>query len=138
MLKVTLQKEPIDIQTIIGEASSDADGALVTFTGMARNHSGGRSVTRLEYECYDSMARKELEKIGSDALERWPVTSCFIVHRFGVVEIGESSIFIAVSSPHRDEAFQAARHIIDTIKKTVPIWKKEFYPDGSVWVSERS
>lgn len=138
MLKVTLQKEPIDIQMIIGEASSDADGALVTFTGMARNHSGGSSVTRLEYECYDSMARKELEKIGSDALARWPVNNCIIVHRFGVVEIGESSILIAVSSPHRDEAFQAARYIIDTIKKTVPIWKKEFYPDGSVWVSDRS
>lgn len=138
MLKVTLQKEPIDIESIIGGAASDADGALVTFTGMARNQSGGRQVTRLEYECYDSMARKELEKIGSDALARWPVTNCIIVHRFGVVEIGESSICIAVSSPHRDEAFQAVRYIIDTIKKTVPIWKKEFYSDGAVWVSDRS
>jgi molybdopterin synthase catalytic subunit len=138
MMKVTLQKEPINIEPIISETSSDADGALVTFTGMARNLSDGRRVTRLEYECYDSMARKELEKIGSDALAQWPVTNCVIVHRFGVVEIGESSILIAVSSPHRDEAFQAVRYIIDTIKKTVPIWKKEFYSDGGVWVSDRS
>jgi molybdopterin synthase catalytic subunit len=138
MLKVMLQEETIRVEKIINETSSDADGALVSFTGRARNLSNGKRVTRLEYECYDAMAIKELEKIGSEALARWPATNCVIVHRFGVVEIGEASIFIAVSSPHRDEAFQSVRYIIDTVKKTVPIWKKEYYSDGAVWVSDRS
>lgn len=138
MLKVILQKGPIDNDAVLRETASDSDGAQVAFIGRARNESRGKSVTRLEYEVYDSMARKELEKIGSEVMDRWPVSRCTIVHRFGVVEIGESSVLIAVSSPHRDEAFQAVRYIIDTIKKTVPIWKKEFYSDGAVWVSDRS
>jgi len=83
------------------------------------------------------MAVKELKKIAEEAVSRWSVTNCIVVHRFGTVGIGEPSILIAVSSPHRDAAFQAVRYIIDTVKKTVPIWKKEYYSDGEIWVSDR-
>ncbi|HPA73082.1 MAG: molybdenum cofactor biosynthesis protein MoaE [Spirochaetes bacterium] len=138
MLKVVLQREPIDVTAVMDATFQESDGAQVSFVGRPRNESNGKAVARLEYEAYDTMARKELEKIGADVMNRWPITKCSIVHRFGVVEIGEPSILIVVSSPHRDEAFSAVRYVIDTVKKTVPIWKKEFYTDGGVWVSDRT
>jgi molybdopterin synthase catalytic subunit len=137
MLKVLLQNEPIDVDFWMSKAAEDSDGALLSFVGRARNSSSGKKVTHLEYEAYGTMAEKELEKIGASAFEQWSITNCIIVHRLGRVEIGESSILIAVSSPHRDESFRSVRFIIDTIKKTVPIWKKEFYSDGAVWISDR-
>jgi molybdopterin synthase catalytic subunit len=81
------------------------------------------------------MALREMERIADDAVKRWALSDCLIIHRRGRVDVGEASVFIAVSSPHRDEGFVSLRYIIDTIKKTVPIWKKEFYSDGSAWVS---
>ncbi len=138
MVKVTLQKEAINTQAALAGAGTDADGAILAFIGRARNFSQGREVLRLEYEVYEPMAKKELEKIVGEAVARWKVTHCIVIHRYGTVGIGEPSILIAVSSPHRDAAFQAVRYIIDTVKKTVPIWKKEFFADGEVWVSERS
>ncbi|MCL2025256.1 MAG: molybdenum cofactor biosynthesis protein MoaE [Leptospirales bacterium] len=131
---IRFQAEPIAADhPEIGDAK---DGALVTFIGRPRNHSNGKTVTHLEYEIYQEMAEKETEKILDEALERWNITGCLVIHRHGRVEIGETSILICVSSPHRDEGFQACRFIIDTIKKTVPVWKKECYTDGSSWVSD--
>ncbi|PKL37932.1 MAG: molybdenum cofactor biosynthesis protein MoaE [Spirochaetae bacterium HGW-Spirochaetae-1] len=138
MIEIKLQLEPIDIAAANALTGTEQDGALVTFIGRARNKSKGKQVSYLEYEIYEEMARSELEKIARDASAEWTITDCLIVHRYGRVNIGEASIIICVSSPHRDESFQAARFIIDTIKKTVPIWKKEFYSDGSQWISDRS
>jgi molybdopterin synthase catalytic subunit len=138
MIRIILQKEPIDVTAFLNDVGTDEDGAVVSFIGRARCWSNNREVRYLEYEAYEGMAEKELHRIARDAMERWQLTDVVIVHRFGRVEIGASSILISVSSAHRDEAFQSARYIIDTIKKTVPIWKKEFYSDGSMWISERS
>ncbi len=136
MKRVIIQKDPIDIGGLMESVATDADGAVVSFIGRARNSSRGKDVTSLDYEVYDTMARREMEKIMNEAVERWSLNGCCIVHRYGHVEIGDASIFITVSSPHRDEAYQASRFIIDTIKKKVPIWKKEYYSDGSSWISE--
>jgi len=136
MIEVTFQEKPIDIADIFNRAGTDADGAVVTFTGRARNNTRGRNVEHLEYELYSDMARKELEKICENAAGRWSLNTCIVAHRYGKVEIGEITIVIAVSSPHRDESYQASRFIIDTIKQRVPIWKKEFYEDGSQWISD--
>ena len=130
---IRFQTEPIAVD--YSEIGSEKDGALMTFIGRPRNHSNGKTVTHLEYEIYREMAEKEVEKILDETLKRWNVTGCLVIHRYGRVEIGETSILICVSSPHRDEGFQACRFIIDTIKKTVPVWKKECYTDGSSWVS---
>lgn len=135
--KIIFQKEPIDPAAAMEALGTDSDGAVVTFIGRARNESGGKRVERLEYEIYEEMARREMEKI-VDGLSGFGLNSCVVIHRHGSVEIGEASIFIGVSSPHREESFRAARSIIDAIKKTVPLWKKEFYSDGSTWISERS
>ncbi|MCX7679350.1 MAG: molybdenum cofactor biosynthesis protein MoaE, partial [Spirochaetes bacterium] len=110
------------------------DGAIVTFIGKARQFSEGKKVLFLLYDVYESMAQRELEKICETAIKRWPLSRAIIAHRYGKVEIGEASVFIGVSAPHRVEAFEAAQFMINTIKKTVPIWKKEFYEDGSVWI----
>jgi molybdopterin synthase catalytic subunit len=138
MKKTAFQKEPIDIERIIQETGSHSDGALVSFTGRARNRSGSKDVLKLEYELYDSMALKELDKIVDHAMGRWMLSCCTVIHRYGRVDIGEASIVIAVSSPHRKESFAACMFIIDEIKKKVPVWKKEFYSDGSVWITEGS
>jgi molybdopterin synthase catalytic subunit len=135
MKKITLQNEPIDIALVMNEAGSDSDGAVVSFIGRARNNSNGKPVLYLEYEAYSEMARKQLQKVIDDAAARWALGSCILVHRTGRVDVGEASIIIAASSPHRQEAFQAVQFIIDTIKAHIPIWKKEFYPDGSSWIN---
>jgi len=138
MNEITFQKDPITQATINSKIGTHLDGAIVTFTGRVRKNSRGREVLYLEYEIYEEMARKELQKIEKEAVDRWSLNTCIIIHRIGRVEISETSIFIAVSSPHRKESFLAAEFIIDEIKKSVPIWKKEFYNDGSEWISERS
>ncbi len=138
MRQMIFQKEPIPVNDLVTTAGNDSDGAIVTFTGQARDKSHDKGVSHLEYEIYEEMARSEMTKIIDNSFEQWPITDCVVVHRYGTVNIGETSIFIAVSSPHRDDAFKACRYIIDTIKKTVPIWKKEFYSDGSQWISDRS
>lgn len=129
---VRLAREPIDLAAL--QATAAADGALALFVGVVRNENGGRPVLHLEYEAYEEMALAEMEAIEAEARRRWPVTDVRIVHRLGRMEIGEASVAIAVASPHRAEAFEACRHAIDTLKKTVPIWKKEFYADGAVWL----
>lgn len=138
MVHIHFQKEKIDSGKIIDSAGTGADGSLLCFIGRARNKSRGREVTHLEYEIYESMARRELQKIADHAGKTWGLNFCTIVHRHGRVDIGEASIIICVASPHRDESYMASRYIIDTIKKTVPIWKKEHYSDGSVWITDRN
>src|SRR5690606_27662690 len=126
---VALVTEEIRPRELIQQIKVPEAGALVTFDGIARNHARGRRVRYLEYEAYGSMAEREMEKIRTEALSRWPLTGLLIVHRVGRLEIGESSVFIAVSAAHRGDAFDACRYTIDTLKQTVPIWKKEHYDD---------
>jgi molybdopterin synthase catalytic subunit len=129
---VRLTRDPIDIADL--QRVSSRDGALALFVGVVRDANAGRPVLHLEYEGYEEMALAEMERIAADVRGRWPVSDVRIVHRLGRLEIGEASVAVAVASPHRDEAFLACRHAIDTLKKTVPIWKKEFYADGAVWL----
>jgi molybdopterin synthase catalytic subunit len=133
-MTVRLIREPIDLVAL--QAVTPADGALCLFVGVVRDHNGGRQVLRLEYEAYEEMALPLMEKIAAAARERWRITEVRIVHRLGRLEIGEASVAVAVASPHRREAFEACRHAIDTLKATVPIWKKEFYADGAVWLDK--
>ena len=115
---------------------SDADGALCVFVGTVRDLNRGRRVLRLEYEAYESMALPLMEEIAAEVRRRWPVTDVRIVHRLGALAIGDASVAVAVASPHREQAFLACRFAIDTLKQTVPIWKKEFYADGSAWLDD--
>src|SRR5215216_4709747 len=126
--------EPIDA-TRLGElVRSDADGAVCVFLGVARKFSRGREVVHLEYEAYPEMAEKVMSEIGDEMKARWPVSGVAIVHRTGVLEIGQASVVIAVAAPHRGEAFAASQYAIDRLKQVVPIWKKEVWDDGSQWI----
>ena len=129
---VKLTREPIELTPLT--ATAPADGALALFVGVVRNENGGRPVLHLEYEAYEEMALVEMERVAAEARQRWPVSDVSIVHRLGRMEIGEASVAVAVAAPHRGEAFEACRFSIDTLKQTVPIWKKEFYADGAVWL----
>jgi molybdopterin synthase catalytic subunit len=133
-MTVRLVREPIDLAAL--QAVTPADGALCVFVGVVRDHNGGRQVLRLEYEAYEEMALPLMEKIAAAARDRWRITDVRIVHRLGRLEVGEASVAVGVASPHRREAFEACRYAIDTLKATVPIWKKEFYADGAVWLEE--
>ncbi len=124
----------IEADEVISAVQCPEAGAIVTFDGTVRNHARGKSVTHLFYEAYDQMAVKEMEAIRERVLADWPIRKLAIVHRVGRLEIGDSSVFIAVSADHRGDAFEACRFVIDSLKTTVPIWKKEFYADGQVWV----
>ena len=129
---IRLVREAIDVAAL--QDVGAGDGALCLFLGVVRNENDGRPVVRLEYEAYEEMAERLLADLEEDARRRFPVTSVRVVHRLGRLEIGEASVAVAVASPHRAEAFEACRHVIDVLKKTVPIWKKEFYADGAVWL----
>lgn len=111
-----------------------SSGAEVLFIGKVRNHSGGRKVLFLEYEAYETMAEKMIQDFIGEALTRWPVDCITVLHRLGKVELGEAAVVITVESAHRDEAYQASRFLIEEIKHKVPIWKKEYFEDGtSLW-----
>jgi len=131
---IRIVESKIDREEIVQSVSTPESGAIATFDGMVRNHAREKPVTHLHYEAFPEMALKEMEKIRAEALLRWPLNGMAIVHRVGRMEIGESSVFIAVSSAHRKDAFEACRFAIDTLKTTVPIWKKEHYEDGEVWI----
>ena len=133
MIQITDQ--PIDVMSVIKAASSGGAGAIDIFIGTVRDNTQGKEVERLEYESYDSMAVKEIQKIAEQACKQWPVQKYAIVHRKGVLEIGDAAVVVAVSTPHRAESFAACKFIIDTLKQTVPIWKKEVFEDGESWVS---
>jgi len=129
-----LVREPINVQSIAASLQRPEDGAVVIFEGVVRNHSNGKAVRFLEYQAYESMALKKLEEVGSRAKTEFPIRDIAIVHRLGHMDIGECSAVIVVTSAHRGPAFEACRFAIDAIKKIVPIWKKEFFEDGEVWV----
>ncbi len=124
---------PIDMAALVRQVRADQDGAIVTFDGFVRNESHRRRTLYLDYEAYEPMALSKMREIGRLAHEKFPVHRLAIVHRLGRLEIGETSVFIVVSSPHRAAAFDACRFAIDTLKRTVPIWKKEYFADGAVW-----
>jgi molybdopterin synthase catalytic subunit len=127
-----LVRAPIDLAAL--QAVEQRDGALCLFVGVVRNENAGRPVLRLEYEAFEEMALGMMQEIEAETLRRWPASAVRLVHRLGSLEIGEASVAVAVASPHRAEAFEACRYAIDTLKATVPIWKKEFYADGAVWL----
>ena len=131
---VELTVEEIDVSRLILHVTRPGNGAVCTFHGVVRDNADGRAVTKLYYEAYESMALQQMQSLVDDTVERWPVDDVALVHRTGELQIGEASVVIAVGSPHRAAAFAACRHIIDTLKTTVPIWKREFFDDGSVGV----
>jgi molybdopterin synthase catalytic subunit len=128
-----LVREPIDAAALIQHVRTADDGAVVTFDGCVRNNSHGRRTLYLDYEAYESMALAKIREIAAQMHEKFSIDRVAIAHRFGRLEIGETSVFIAVSSPHRPAAFDACRFAIDALKRTVPIWKKEYFADGAVW-----
>jgi molybdopterin synthase catalytic subunit len=131
---IELSEQPIDKGRILAAVESDSAGAVATFDGRVRNHSGGKAVTHLYYEAHAPVVLRELEAIRKEAMKRWDVDAVAVVHRVGRLEVGESSVFIAVSAAHRGPAFEACRFVIDTLKQRVPVWKKECFTDGEVWV----
>ena len=135
---IALIREPIGREAVVQRLRQDRDGAIVAFDGVVRDHAMGKTVRYLEYEAYEDMALKQMEAIRRTALERWPITDMAIVHRLGRLEIGESSVLVVVTAPHRRPAFEACQFGIDTVKKTVPIWKKEFYASGEAWIEGQS
>ncbi len=131
---IQLTREPLDREALIAAVWHAGAGALVTFEGVVRDNARGKSVRYLEYEAYAEMAEERMRAIAAEAQARWGIDHIAVAHRLGRMEIGEASVIIVVASPHRAEAFDACRYIIDTLKATVPIWKKEFSPDGAEWV----
>jgi len=128
-----LQREPIDSAALLAQLKDGEDGAVCLFDGIVRNHTRNRRTLYLDYDSYPAMAVSEMEKLAAEALSRFAVRDLRIVHRVGRLEIGESSVLIVVDSDHRDAAFDACRWIIDSLKKRVPVWKKEFFEDGATW-----
>lgn len=136
MFRVT--DKTIDLQEVVNFVSDPEAGAIVTFIGTTRNNNEGRRVIALDYDAYPEMAEKELVRIGAEAREKWPIGRMAIVHRLGPVQITEASVIIVVAAAHRDAAFAACRFAIEEIKKTVPIWKKEVYEGGEVWIGTQT
>ena len=128
-----LVRGPIDPGPLIRHVRAPEDGAIVTFDGFVRNQSHNRPTLYLDYEAYESMALSKMREIAAELHEKYRIHRVAMVHRLGRLEIGETSVFIAVSSAHRAAAFDACRLAIDTLKRTVPIWKKEYFEDGAVW-----
>jgi len=127
--------QPIDISLFVAEKPDPSCGAVATFFGVVRNHHKGRSVEKLYYECYPAMADKEIQRIVEQIKNQNKVHGIRVIHRIGWLEIGETAIAIRVNAPHRAEAFAACKAVIDQVKKTVPIWKKEIYTDGAAdWI----
>src|ERR1700726_3742328 len=118
---------------LVESLKAGEDGAVVVFDGIVRNHTRGRQTLFLDYESYEQMALEQMRSLSAEAITRFSVRDIVLVHRLGRLEIGETSVLIAVASAHRGAAFEACRWIIDTLKKTIPIWKKEHFVDGAVW-----
>jgi molybdopterin synthase catalytic subunit/molybdopterin converting factor small subunit len=133
-----LSAEPLSLEDAVREVASDDAGAIATFTGTTRAHSRGRDVIQLEYEAYEGMAEAEMERIAASLKERYALVDVSIHHRVGIVEVGETSVVIAVSSAHRADALAACADAIDTLKGSVPLWKKEIYVGGEEWIGQGS
>jgi molybdopterin synthase catalytic subunit len=131
---IRITADPLDPQPLIEHVRRDESGAVAVFVGVVRNNNLGRRVLRLEYDAYPQMAEKKLRQVADEAMSRWPITDIAIAHRTGRLEIGETSLLVVVSSPHRDEAFEACQHAVNRIKEIVPIWKKEVWEGGEAWI----
>jgi molybdopterin synthase catalytic subunit len=132
---ICLTDQPIDTQDLLARAASPAAGAIVLFLGTTREMTAGRQTVALDYEAYREMAEQQLAELAAAARSRWPLVECTIVHRLGRVPVGEASVAIVTSAPHRREAFEAGQWLIDTLKRDVPIWKREQWADGMTeWV----
>ena len=135
MIEIT--REPLDPEVITEKVTRNTNGAVVTFLGTTRSLTGGRKVLHLEYEAYRPMADNKLAEIVEEIRERWSVEDVAIAHRLGRLEIGDISLVVAVATAHRKDAFAACQHAVDRIKQMVPIWKKEFFEGGEVWVGSQ-
>ena len=134
-IRVALKDDPIDTAALLAEVGRPDAGATALFLGTARDHSDGKEgVTHLEYDAYREHVETSLVTIAEEAAQQWPVLSAAVEHRVGEVKVGEPSVAVAVSSAHRGDAFDAARYIIDELKKRAPIWKREHWPGGAEWV----
>jgi molybdopterin synthase catalytic subunit len=133
--QIEIHTEPLNIQQCIDWVMSPDSGGIDVFIGTVRNTTKGKTVLKLEFEAYNKMAINEINKITEQVFKQWPVQKVIVHHRSGTLQVGEIPVIIAVSAAHRDAAFEACRYIIDTLKQTVPIWKKEFFEDGEVWVA---
>ncbi len=132
---IRLTEKPIDSQQVLAQVQSHRAGAVVLFLGTTREFTGDRQTSSLDYECYPEMAEQKLLELENEARTRWEIVDCAIVHRLGHLELGEASVAIAVSSAHRQNAFEAGQWLIDTMKAVVPIWKRENWSDGTAeWV----
>ena len=133
--EIKISASTLNISDCIDWVMSPQAGGIDVFIGTVRDATKGKEVLSLEFESYEAMAIKEMEKIAQQAFDKWPVQKILIHHRTGVLQIGEVPVIIAVAAAHRNAAFDVCRYIIDTLKQTVPIWKKEFFEDGEVWVA---
>lgn len=132
-LVIALTRAPIESEKLVASAREGEDGAVVVFDGIVRNNSRGRQTLHLDYEAYEEMALKQMSELATQARERFGVRHITLVHRLGRLMVGETSVLIVVASAHRAQAYEASRWLIDTLKKTVPVWKKETFVDGAVW-----
>jgi len=134
MIDIKICDQALNASAAIKAITSTKSGGINVFIGTVRSETNGKTVVRLEFDVYHTMAEKEIQKISNNMLKQWPLHNILIHHRTGVLEPGEMAVIIAVSAAHRDAAFEACRYAIDTLKKTVPIWKKEIFEDGEEWV----
>lgn len=128
--------EPLSVDSLVEAVLTCGDGAVVTFVGTVRDNTDGRGVLALEYEAYPEMAEAEMRRIGAEMKEKWGLNGIAMRHRVGKLGVGEISVVIAAASPHRREAFEACSEALDLLKKRVPVWKKEYFEDGEVWVGQ--
>lgn len=135
MIDIRITKDTLDITECLALAQDLSSGGIATFIGTVRNVTQNKPVVRLEYECYESMATKEIKKVIDQAIQLFSVRNIVVHHRTGILYPGDAAVIIVVSDGHRDAVFDACRYVIDTIKQTVPIWKKEIFEDGEEWVS---
>jgi molybdopterin synthase catalytic subunit len=132
---IHITEKPLEIEQVTSLVAAPGLGGVNMFVGVVRDQTKGKKVLRLEYEAYEPMALSEMGKIVDQVKQKWPTASIAIHHRVGILKVGEAAVVIAVATPHRDDAFSACKYAIDTLKQTVPIWKKEVFEDGEEWVS---
>lgn len=132
---IHITDKPLNTEEILSLVTAPGLGGVNVFVGAVRDQTKGKKVMRLEYEAYIPMALSEMNKIAGQVKQKWPSASIAIHHRVGTLAVGEAAVVIAVATPHRDDAFSACKYAIDTLKQTVPIWKKEVFEDGAEWVS---
>lgn len=132
-MRVEITRDPIDTAAVMKAIKAGDDGAVCAFDGIVRDNTRGHQTLHLDYEAYEEMALSQMQSLAADAIQRFGVRDVTLIHRLGRLRVGETSVLIVVASAHRGVAFDACRYVIDTLKKTVPIWKKEQFVDGALW-----